>query len=211
MALINEKSMDFNGMEVECAQLTATTSLTAPTVTASTSLVVGAETLVAADLTLLNGITATAAELNYNDVTTLGTVQASKTVTADANLDTTGFRNVGLSGALTFSAGGTFVSDNGTATSTAAAATINKMSGVITTEALTTAANADYTFTLTNSLITANSNLIVSVGYGTATTGHPNIRKVTPGAGSATIVIHNDDVAVALNGTIIIQFFLVKP
>ena len=32
-------------------------------------------------------ITATAAELNYNDITTLGTSQASKTVTADANGD----------------------------------------------------------------------------------------------------------------------------
>ena len=33
------------------------------------------------------GITATVAELNYNDVTTIGTSQASKTVTADANGD----------------------------------------------------------------------------------------------------------------------------
>jgi hypothetical protein len=32
-------------------------------------------------------VTSTAAELNYNDITTLGTVQASKTVTADANGD----------------------------------------------------------------------------------------------------------------------------
>ena len=31
------------------------------------------------------GLTATAAEINYNDITTLGTVQASKTVTADSN------------------------------------------------------------------------------------------------------------------------------
>ncbi len=31
------------------------------------------------------GLTATATELNYNDITTLGRVQASKTVTADAN------------------------------------------------------------------------------------------------------------------------------
>ena len=38
--------------------------------------------------TLTNlGITATAAELNYNDITTLGTVQASKVVTADSNGD----------------------------------------------------------------------------------------------------------------------------
>jgi hypothetical protein len=35
------------------------------------------------------GITATAAELNYNDITTLGTVEASKTVTADSNADVT--------------------------------------------------------------------------------------------------------------------------
>ena len=35
------------------------------------------------------GLTATAAEINYNDITTLGTVQASKTVTADANGDVT--------------------------------------------------------------------------------------------------------------------------
>ena len=38
--------------------------------------------------TLTNlGITASAAELNYNDITTLGTVQASKVVTADSNGD----------------------------------------------------------------------------------------------------------------------------
>jgi hypothetical protein len=33
------------------------------------------------------GVTASAAELNYNDITTLGTSQASKVVTADANGD----------------------------------------------------------------------------------------------------------------------------
>lgn len=41
-----------------------------------------------ADVALTNlGLTATATELNYNDVTTLGTVEASKTVTADANAE----------------------------------------------------------------------------------------------------------------------------
>lgn len=51
-------------------------------------------------LSKLDGITASAAEMNYNDITTLGTVQASKTVTADANKDVTGFRNVTMTGAL---------------------------------------------------------------------------------------------------------------
>tara|TARA_R110002020_G_scaffold153706_3_gene333161 strand:- start:1235 stop:1714 length:480 start_codon:yes stop_codon:yes gene_type:complete len=36
------------------------------------------------ELNLIDGYTGTTAELNYNDVPTLGTVEASKTVTADA-------------------------------------------------------------------------------------------------------------------------------
>ena len=38
-----------------------------------------------AELNIVDGVTATAAELNYNDITTLGTVQTSKTVTADSS------------------------------------------------------------------------------------------------------------------------------
>jgi hypothetical protein len=38
----------------------------------------------ATELNLIDGYTGTTAELNYNDVTTLGTVEASKTVTASA-------------------------------------------------------------------------------------------------------------------------------
>jgi hypothetical protein len=39
----------------------------------------------ATELNLVDGCTATTAELNYNDITTLGTSAASKTLTADAN------------------------------------------------------------------------------------------------------------------------------
>jgi len=42
-------------------------------------------TATATELNLIDGYTGTTAELNYNDVTTLGTVQTSKTVTADAS------------------------------------------------------------------------------------------------------------------------------
>ena len=42
-----------------------------------------------AELGILDGATVTTAELNYNDITTLGTVEASKVVTADANGDVT--------------------------------------------------------------------------------------------------------------------------
>ena len=41
----------------------------------------------AIDISKLNGVTASAADLNTTDVTTLGTVEASKVVTADSNAD----------------------------------------------------------------------------------------------------------------------------
>lgn len=66
-------------------------------------------TSTAAELNILDGVTATAAELNYNDITTLGTSQASKVVTADAN------------GVVTF--------DNGTIDE---ATTISSSSGTLT-------------------------------------------------------------------------------
>jgi hypothetical protein len=44
-------------------------------------------TTTAAELNAFAGITATTAELNYNDITTIGTSEASKVVTADANGD----------------------------------------------------------------------------------------------------------------------------
>lgn len=98
----------------------------------------------------------------------------------------------------------------GTATSTAAAATVNTQAGTITTEALTTAAAATYTFTLTNALIKAGSQVFVTVGKGTATTGEPAVHFVTPAAGSAVILIRNDAAAAALNGTITIGYFVLN-
>jgi len=98
--------------------------------------------------------------------------------------------------------------DNRTATSTAGAATINVQSGVITTEALATAAGATYTMTLTNAAILATSQVYVTVGKGTATTGEPVVQFVTPAAGSCVILIRNVSAAAALNGTIKIGFFV---
>jgi hypothetical protein len=48
-------------------------------------------TATATELNLIDGYTGTTAELNYNDVTTLGTVEASKTVTAAATTATVNF------------------------------------------------------------------------------------------------------------------------
>jgi hypothetical protein len=97
-----------------------------------------------------------------------------------------------------------------TAAATAGAATLNKSSGVITSEALTTAAGADYTLTLTNSTIAAADIVMASVQLGSATTGVPTIASVTPGSGSVVIVVQNIHASAAVNGTLKIAFAVFK-
>ena len=76
------------------------------------------------------GITATAAELNYNDITTLGTSEASKVVTADAN------------GVVTFDNG---ITEEFTAvTSSGNATTVNSRDGTVFSHTLTE--NTTFTF-----------------------------------------------------------------
>lgn len=94
----------------------------------------------------------------------------------------------------------------GTATSTAGAATVNAQTGLITTEALTTAGAALYTMTLTNAAIAAGSIVLATVAKGTATAGEPVVSWVTPSAGSAIIIVKNASASTAINGTIKIGF-----
>ncbi len=54
--------------------------------------ITGAVTATHTELNTIDGYTGTTAELNYNDVPTLGTVEASKTVTADAVGTTTNLK-----------------------------------------------------------------------------------------------------------------------
>ena len=76
------------------------------------------------------GITATAAELNYSDITTLGTSEASKVVTADAN------------GVVTFDNG---ITEEFTAvTSSGNATTVNSRDGTVFSHTLTE--NTTFTF-----------------------------------------------------------------
>jgi hypothetical protein len=87
-------------------------------------------TSTAAEINLLDGVTATTAELNYLDVTTLGTTEASKAVTADAN------------GVVTFDNG---VSEEYTAvTSSSNATTVNLQDGTNFSHTLTE--NTTFTF-----------------------------------------------------------------
>jgi hypothetical protein len=95
--------------------------------------------------------------------------------------------------------------DIGTATSTAAAATINHTEGVVTTEILATAAGAQYTFTLTNSCIFAGSIILAAVQGGSLTTGGLVLLSAVSSAGSAVLKFINPTAA-AVNGTVVFGF-----
>jgi hypothetical protein len=97
-----------------------------------------------------------------------------------------------------------------TAAATAGAATLNKPAGVITSEALTTEADAEYELTLTNSEIAAADQVFASVQNGTNTQGVPYVTRVTPAAGNVKIRVRNGHASEALNGTLKIAFFVLK-
>ena len=118
-------------------------------------------TSTASELNILDGVTSTTAELNYNDTgSAVGTVVASKTVTVDANKDVASFRNITLTGEL--DAGSLDVSGDADIDGTleADAITVNgsSLSSVI---AGTTVANATLSATTTVSDSTANTNFPV--------------------------------------------------
>jgi hypothetical protein len=116
-----------------------------------------------------------------------------------------------FSAAPVFSAGFSVDSGTKTASATGGAATLSKLSGKITSEALTTAQDASYTLTLTNTTIAAADTVFVSVANGTNTQGTTVVTRVTPAAGSVVIVVTNKhSTAQALNGTIVISFLVVK-
>ena len=87
--------------------------------------------------------------------------------------------------------------------------TINKPSGTITVGSVATAGLATRTITLTNSFITADSKVFVSLGdYGG--TGIPLVYQVTPALGSVAIIIYNAHASVALSAAFDLDFFVVN-
>ena len=136
----------------------------------------------------IGGTTAEPGKFTTLDAASIGTIEPPLTIVAALHVDT----------------------GTKTATASAGAATLNKMAGVITSEALTTAGLADYTLTLTNSDIAATDQLMVSVANGTNTQGTIAVGSVKPGSNSATIVIHNLHATQALNGTLLISFVVFK-
>lgn len=102
--------------------------------------------------------------------------------------------------ALTAAATGT----GGTST-----ATLSKPLGVITTDAITTAAAADHVITVTNTIVTTASVINVTVNKN-GSTGWPVITSVEPGSGSYVIRITNAHASAAFNAALKLMVHVVK-
>lgn len=120
--------------------------------------------------------------------------------------DGTALHTVTRSGTTTVTLGAASgVIANGVAV--AGAVTLSSTLGKITTEALTTAAGALYTLTVTDDQVAAADIIMVSIANGTNTQGIPILSRVTPAAGSFVVTIENNNIAAqALNGTLVVSF-----
>lgn len=136
-----------------------------------------------------------------NALTIGGTLTIASTATATA--DTLGITT------LNIATGGKIKGDVGTGTAVSNALTISKMAGVITTEALTTAGGANQAIVLTNTVIAAGDVILITLAGGTNTTKNITLQAVAT-ANTGTITIYNNTAATALNGTLIINFLVIK-
>jgi hypothetical protein len=102
-------------------------------------------------------------------------------------------------GAFTATATGT----GGTST-----ATLNRVVGMITTDAITTAAGAGHVMTVTNNRAAAGDMVLATWNGGTTTTGFPIIGAVAT-ANTITFTIRNDGAA-AINGNVKFCYMLLK-
>ena len=169
-------------------------------------------------------VTSTAAELNYSDMgAAVGTVVASKVVTADANKDVSSFRNITLTGEL--DAGSLDVSGDADIDGTleADAITVNgtALNTVIAGVTVTDATNSAHVL-VTDNESTNEENLITFVEDATSSTGNVGLEMdgnltYNPSTGTVTATIFKGNIdavdgdfdgtleadAITLNGTAI--------
>lgn len=100
------------------------------------------------------------------------------------------------------------VLDFNTATGAANAVTLNGQAGEFTTEALTTAALTDITYTLTNNRVKSGDLVLPVLGNGTNSQGSPVLLTTNVTNGTVTFKIRNAHATQALNGTLKVGFLV---
>jgi len=110
----------------------------------------------------------------------------------------------------TFSAAETF----GTGTTSSNAITLNKESGIITTESLSTAADGSTVITVTNNTVAATSGIqatLISYAGTFSTNGIPVLNVDDVAAGSFKLIISNAHSANALSGVVKVRYDVLAP
>lgn len=155
------------------------------------------------------------AESAFLSGVTAGTVSASKAVVVDANKDISAFRNLGAAGTVTSTgptSGVGYATGAGGAvtqiTSASTGVTLSKVTGQITTVALTTAAAAEERFTVTNTAVAATDVIVLGTTYNGAGTPMLSVQKIASGA--FDVVITNVHAANALDALMVINFAVIK-
>ena len=143
------------------------------------------------------------ADPEFESVTVSGAVTVSDAVTVSGAVTAT---SIAASNDLGYTAAAQGTVTQLTSKSTAV--TLNKPAGVITMNnaSLATATNA--TFTLNNSLISANDTVILTISGGQATPGSYNVFANSLSAGSVSITLRNISGG-SLSEAIVINFALI--
>jgi len=190
--LISGGSLDIDDVVINGSTIGHTDDTDLITVADGIATVAGEVSMTTLDIGGTN-VTSTAAELNYNDTgAAVGTVVASKTVTADANKDITGFRNVTLTGEL--DAGSLDVSGNADIDGTLETDALSIASTVVTA----TAAELNY-LDITTLGTTQASKAVTTDSNGDVV--FPDGDKINFGTGSDLVLQHDGSNAYIQNST----------
>lgn len=127
----------------------------------------------------------------------------------DVNIESGETLTVEDGGTLRLDGGSALEVETGAVTLSSNAGTLSQLAGKITTEALTTAAGAAETLTITNTLVAATDIIILTRNGGTSDEGTPEVT-VTPGSGSFVITLENRHASAAFDGTFIFGFLVIK-
>jgi hypothetical protein len=172
-------------------------------------------TAIGVDSTMVTGQDVSPTATNtFNDSRLDGTFYHIYAVGGTLTLDATGtlitagaLRSTSATSAIGYNsgAGGTVTQ----ATSKSTAVTLNKPSGAITLNNAALAAATAVSFTLNNSLIGADDELMVRIKSGNATAGTYKVRAEGNAAGSRTIILENVS-AGSLSEAVVVGFILVR-
>lgn len=96
-----------------------------------------------------------------------------------------------------------------TGTGGTSTATLSESAGVVTTDAITTAAAANHVMTITNTKVAVGDIILLSQQGGTTSTGTPLFSAVA-GAGTIVVTIMNKHASAAFNAALVFAFLVVK-